>query len=343
MHPMQSHISQDLAKFVMEDTVAGLREQFKDDDKIQEIFNNFVFQPNDVNIADLKLNNNSLLSRITILHNFYTHPEGSANVKEAELQAHRKILTDNFKLLLNPKGEQQNPLEFLKKRNYSFYQYKTKDHGSLSDFLKLATLAGKDLEKIELGNSHLTDQELIDLVKHCPNIRHLNLSKSRALTENGVKALAHLKNLESLNLADNGGFNDKWLEAIAGLETLRSLNLQFARFKEGFIKTIPTLPNLEELELGKCLIDDQQLEALAHLKHLRELSFSGATFTDRGIIKTFPLLTSLEILRIGECRDVTELGIRVILTSLPNLKKCDLYGMSEAFHNEVREIMRARK
>ena len=177
------------------------------------------------------------------------------------------------------------------------------DKDKIFDFLKIK---GGALKNLDLSSFELNDQDLITIVKRCPNIEALFIGKPH-LSDSGVAEIAklpklitlstssatnldglnhlkalkishcssnfdHLINLEKLTIKSSGAncVNFAGLPSLDKLVKLKKLSIESYCLQR--LPSLGLLANLEKLTL-KC---DRavQLPSLANLSHLKELSLS---------------------------------------------------------------------
>ena len=104
------------------------------------------------------------------------------------------------------------------------------------------------------------------------------------ITDEGVRGIASLPTLTSLSLACPA-VTDASLAYLESLKSLAGLNL-YAPGKPILnrnIRCLSALPNLEILAVSDCDgISDDAVEALASLKHLRNLDICRTSISDQG-------------------------------------------------------------
>lgn len=159
------------------------------------------------------------------------------------------------------------------------------------------------LEELDLGYSASRDplaqvNWLLGLAK-CRNLRVLRVGYVDVF-ENGLASLVTLETLEELHLA-NCELSGDDLKAILLIPNLKVLDLSSASgFEYGFGK-IRQSSSVEELNLvvyGRVPLHDGALEAISHLRNLRQLTLPGSNdFTSEGVsrLATLPNLVELTI------------------------------------------------
>ena len=87
--------------------------------------------------------------------------------------------------------------------------------------LEFIKSVGPFLTELDLNDSTISDQELKEIFKFCPNIQFLDLSWCRNLTDAAIKDLP--KNLQTLNLSDCSNLTDAAIKDLP--KDLQTLNL----------------------------------------------------------------------------------------------------------------------
>ncbi|KAG7828963.1 hypothetical protein KL920_002756 [Ogataea angusta] len=167
----------------------------------------------------------------------------------------------------------------------------------------------------------------------CPNLRTLNLSYCKYLTDRTMSQIANnaSQQLTSLNLTrcttiTDGGFMF-WSQT--RFPNLRKLVLRDCTFlSDAAISHLSVAcPNLEDLDLTFCCVLTDNSLAMLHLycKYLRSLnlSFCGSAVSDNSLA-SIARLPCLENLSLRGCIRVTRQGVDKILSNLQNLKYLDL-------------------
>lgn len=107
----------------------------------------------------------------------------------------------------------------------------------------------------------------------------------------------------------DSGVTDADMKHVKVFPELRTLGLLYSRVRGDGLKTVATLKNLEDLNLGNFqgVIRDEDLHPLAGSKSLRSLSLLNARITDRAMSQ-FAAMPSLRSLRVGATR-ITDAGL----------------------------------
>ncbi|RMX66137.1 hypothetical protein DD238_003422 [Peronospora effusa] len=135
----------------------------------------------------------------------------------------------------------------------------------------------KHLERLDVGETSLTDNELLEICNGNRNLKALNISDTE-VSDYGTFGLAKLKELRILRLDTK-------------LVTSRALaNVSF-------------LSRLEKLDLFGANITDNGLLHLVRLHKLQELSICGGNISDRGV-GIISKLTSLTSLNLSQNRNI---------------------------------------
>ena len=192
-----------------------------------------------------------------------------------------------------------DPKNLIKKINEN-PRISLKDMGfkDIDQFLEFAKTSGSKLQNLNLHETlSVTNKQLKELVKYCPNLHQLFISSDKISNE-GLQHLSPLTALQTLNLGECEQITDAGLAHLAPLTALQTL------------------------ELGECeLITDAGLAHLAPLTALQTLDLCGCKqFTDAGLAHLAPL-TALQTLNLGGCEQITDAGLAHLaqLTALQTL------------------------
>ncbi len=185
------------------------------------------------------------------------------------------------------------------------------------DLLKI--IAVKEPFSLDFTGTILTD-EVVKYVCKLPNIRELDLSDAKGVTDAGIEGIAAAVSLEGLFLVN--------------LENVTS---------GAVVKLIPSLTNLNSVMLSKQLVTDETVAQLRQLPKLQNIGFlDNDTLTDQGLyqlngmnfksfglsgmakitdrgLQTFAKMSELEAFFLISCPNISDQGL-VFLTDLANLK-----------------------
>ncbi|KAI9913348.1 hypothetical protein PsorP6_006687 [Peronosclerospora sorghi] len=130
-----------------------------------------------------------------------------------------------------------------------------------------------NLERLDLGETPLTDSGLLEICDSVRKLKALNISNTE-VSDTGTHGLAKLKELRILHM-DTQGVTSNALMNVA------------------------CLVHLEKLDLFGANITDNGLLHLVQLHHLQELTICGGKISDRGV-GIISKLTSLTILNLSQ-------------------------------------------
>jgi hypothetical protein len=126
------------------------------------------------------------------------------------------------------------------------------------------------------------------------SVRTYDESRSSMITDEGVRYLTRLRHLEWLSI-DRGvdgivDVGDEGCRHVSRIKTLRHLEISvtpgYPGISDAGLKSISTLPNLEELDLVGCRrMTERALDHLGNLKRLRHVRFKSydMAFTPEGL------------------------------------------------------------
>ncbi|KAI5169367.1 hypothetical protein PAEPH01_0653 [Pancytospora epiphaga] len=130
------------------------------------------------------------------------------------------------------------------------------------------------LMELDLSNNNIIgENDMIHIIKECPNLRKLNMSKCRMLVTGDFEGILVLENLEELNIGGNK-LNPKYIKYIFKHKKLLRLNLEGCGLIEDNLKGIEDLEGLKELFTGDNLISRRDLDRIFKLEELEVLNMS---------------------------------------------------------------------
>ena len=189
------------------------------------------------------------------------------------------------------------------------------------------------LENLNLNWCQLTDKGLLQIFKICgKTIRSMDLSNTNITGESLVEYSGTLACLENLNLNKCNKITDEGLEQIFKIcsKTLRSLGLHYTHITgEGLVEYSGTLACLEELYLSECeQITDEGLLQIFKVcgTTLRSLYLDSTYVTGESLVEYSGTLACLETL-IGRYTQINDTGLlqifKVCGTTLRSLDLCN--------------------
>lgn len=206
----------------------------------------------------------------------------------------------------------------------------------------------KNLKRLNLTGTDISDNGLKKIFENCPNLKTLDLSSCKKITQEGFKTLNwnKISNLKELDLSetDISDVNFTTLELtildlssckkIAANEFenivllfLTELNLSDTKIGNKGLSTIVRLcDDLEKLDISFCeKISATKFEKLKwdEVKNLKELDLSWTNVTDKAVQKILAECSLLTMLDLENCTGISE-PIRKKFNSqeeIQNLKK----------------------
>ena len=159
-----------------------------------------------------------------------------------------------------------------------------------------------------------------------PELRKLDLSAARHVTDRGMEHVGRLTRLSELDLS-NTWITDAGLAQLAGLSELQSLKLCSTAVTGAGLKNLAGLSQLQTLDLSDAELTPEGLDALAALPHLKSLVLSGATITDKHLahVRGLKRLETLEL----SAPQVSTTGL-ARLRDLPRLRSIKIDGLDVA-------------
>ncbi|KAI5173010.1 hypothetical protein PAEPH01_1837, partial [Pancytospora epiphaga] len=124
-------------------------------------------------------------------------------------------------------------------------------------------------------NNMIGEDDMIHIIKECPNLRKLNMSKCRMLVTRDFEGIPILEKLEELNIGENK-LNSEYIEYTFKHKKLLRLNLEGCGLVEGNLKGIEDLEGLKELYINENFIYEESLSRIFKLKELEVLNMSNS-------------------------------------------------------------------
>jgi len=190
----------------------------------------------------------------------------------------------------------------------------------------------------------------LQLLRHLPHLRELNLHRCWQITTAGFQVIAECaRELQVLNLSDCTQLRDADLEALAKLTELRMLLLKHCSHITNIgIAHLAPLTKLVHLDLMNCPeLTDEAMNVIRQFVHLDYLNLSWCRkITDGGVAALEPLV-HLKTLLLAGCHTITNAALVSISRHLElevlSLKHCnkitDLTALRSLIH--LRKLMLA--
>lgn len=197
-----------------------------------------------------------------------------------------------------------------------------------------APSVGSSLVRLDFLNvKRMKDDVLERMATNCPNLRSLDMSFCKSLTDRCMPWLALMSDrLVRLNMKRCTGISDKGFQhwAYTKFIRLRHLVLADCTFLTQSLISVLSLcaPMLEYLDLSFCCaLDDGSLDFLRlgcrHLRDLR-LLFCGNAVSDGLLLSLLLGLVCLQRLDIKGCIRVTRAGVDILLSGQCPLRYLDI-------------------
>ncbi|KAI5169487.1 hypothetical protein PAEPH01_0759, partial [Pancytospora epiphaga] len=122
-------------------------------------------------------------------------------------------------------------------------------------------------------NNMIGENDMIHIIKECPNLMKLNMNKCRMIVTGDFEGILALEKLEELNIGGNK-LNCKCIKHITKHKKLLKLNLEGCGLVEDDLKGIEELEGLKELYIGDNFIGRRDLDRIFKLKELEVLNMS---------------------------------------------------------------------
>ena len=216
----------------------------------------------------------------------------------------------------------------------------------------------QNLTYLNLERSKITASQLKDLLKKCPNLKHLNLSNCNSLEnfKSGGLELKKLKKLEFQSYQDEGNTLRELLEISPHIQFLDIRNyrgddldfgnLQLLELKEincpfagnidrnDFNALVKLAPNLEILNLNTCrFLEGFDFNDLKLVK-LKKLDLGESLITATDLRKIAELAPNLEVLNVENCTKIVNVDFSNFqLLKLKDLNLSSLYMKKSELDN----------
>lgn len=168
--------------------------------------------------------------------------------------------------------------------------------------------------------------DVAGMARAFPNLDYLSLVDS--VNDHWCIAIATLlPNLNHLFLEDTDAITDTGLQALSTLVHLKSFSVSGMEITErGLSTALRAMPELEYLDLHAChmLDDDAICVSLAPLSNLTQLYLTGNTGLTDGVLRVLRDLTALETLSLSNCPNMTNKAIRDACSLAPQLAYLDV-------------------
>lgn len=174
------------------------------------------------------------------------------------------------------------------------------------------------LTQLTLPHTIIADEDLVTIASHGTNLKVLNLSGCKRITDTGVRVIAQGCVRLALLILDWTNISDESLIALA----------TYAKALEGVC-------------VYNCArITDAGVLAIAKgCRGLAGLQLGSTDVSDEGLISLATWAKLLKALYLANCQHITDSGVRAILQGCPHLIQLDLEGT--AISPEVQESARA--
>lgn len=193
------------------------------------------------------------------------------------------------------------------------------------------------LEKVNLGNTKISDQGLMHL-KTLVNLKELNLDRT-GITDRGLLALAPIHSLNRVSLVDVP-IGDEGLKALVKSNShLEYVNLAGTRVSDTGLAILTDLKNLKKVTLPNDS-SDEGLWGIANITSLETVAANGARLTANGI-KALTNLENLKSLELEKAR-LTDEAMDAMIT-LSGLRRLNLAGSQTLTPAGLNKLSQLRK
>lgn len=176
----------------------------------------------------------------------------------------------------------------------------------------------KTLENLVINDINLTDEQLIAILKCCPNLNSINLQDCENLTEISLFLLSILcPKLTKINLNNCWLISDKVINSFAKNYT-----------------------NLLELDIGDCIFitDESLIKLLYNCKNLKSINLTNNNYIDDNfILKLMKFDYKLKYINITGC-NISDLVIFKLLNDSPKFNSISITNSSTDYLYEFSRI-----
>ena len=158
------------------------------------------------------------------------------------------------------------------------------------------TLENNQLERISAVTEKVTDQTIVDIMKHragLSKLKGIHIQGSK-LSDAGMKEIRGLPSLTYLWLMENRGFTDTGLAALKDLPKLRNLEL-YGTPVTGTGLDPAVMPSLGYLNMANCPVSSQGIRSIAKHKNLWYLDLTHGPAKDIGPLKELSHLHEIKL------------------------------------------------
>ena len=208
--------------------------------------------------------------------------------------------------------------------------------------LNCSTLSSnRQLQKITAGKIHYVTSRGWKKLGRLPNFTNLEVEDSSHIDDENLKDLIYLKNLKSLKLAhcDFSGYRSgsafarmlhlcantpgrPWMHKgwrfLEKCKSLQALDLYGSEIRALDLSYIAKIPQITDLGLDLCNVDDKGLVEIAKMQQLKKLHLRQSLHISDNGLTALHSLKNLEMIDIRGCR-ISQQGLKH-LEKLPKLK-----------------------
>ncbi len=215
-----------------------------------------------------------------------------------------------------------------------------KEWKNLNDFLP-NNLELANLTFLNLNNSNINDEQLVELLKHCPNLRKLYINQCKNLTGEFAHQIMN-NNLTGIGLQATNINYTQLTDLLNHCPAIEDLPLDICKnFKNDMISSslaCPELTNLHQLNLRLTnMAEHQKIHLIKRCPNLQQLDLTEFHCSLNLFFQSLPQLklNNLQELRIDSADDFE---LAMILKWCPNLVKLTIYNCEKICGNFVDEV-----
>jgi Leucine-rich repeat (LRR) protein len=203
-----------------------------------------------------------------------------------------------------------------------------------ADLIRIAGLA--HLRRLDLSHTRVTDVGMEHL-KTLPAVAELNLYYAEFFTDDSIASLKTWKRLERLNLRGTK-VTSRVFQYLANLTGLKSLDLAYTQIDDEGFEELAALVKLEDLAIGGNRLSGACLPLLKAVPSLRRLDVGGIQRVDSGLWGI--ALTDDNLQRLA---DLTQLQQLSLAGANLSDRGTDRPGQPEAIRTELRDLSKLAK
>lgn len=179
-------------------------------------------------------------------------------------------------------------------------------HRTARQAMEYAIGQGEKLTYADFSMTPISNYDLADLAKHCPNLRVLICAGSDALTGDVLSTLQAWRKLQVLDISGCTKLAPNSLRYVSEVPELKMLLCARCRqFESRSLENLEHLQGLRELNVQGCVgLSPDALKSLRHTPLLQKLNISGCNL-EPNALQELEATAQLENLEMQECKTLS--------------------------------------